>query len=146
MICSAADARRLDVGSCVRSSTEAPITRVEIAWYMVASYDLNPIHVDEPFARAAGFDTVIGQGMLPLGYLARLLVAEVGLERVTKLGGDFVGPVFPGDALSLELTLAARHEVPGGVELEWALAAVGPDGKKRVRGHARSRHDELERA
>ncbi|KWT74773.1 MULTISPECIES: MaoC/PaaZ C-terminal domain-containing protein [unclassified Variovorax] len=144
MIRTATQARAIAPGTLVSSAQEKPLTRVEIAWYMVASYDLNPIHVDEPFAKEAGFKTVIGQGMLPLGYLSRMLVAEVGLERLRALSGDFVGLVFPGDELTLELRMEGHAEREGGVELEWSLTALGPDGKPRTRGRARSWHAESE--
>lgn len=140
MIETAAQAREIGPGTVLVSRREAPVTRVEIAWYMVASYDLNPIHVDEPFAREAGFPSVIGQGMLPLGYLARELVRLVGRPRLRRLSGDFVGPVLPGDALTIEIRLGACREQPGGVELAWVLEARGDDGRMRVRGEATSWH------
>jgi acyl dehydratase len=141
MIGTAQEARALQPGVWVATDRHPPITRVEIAWYMVASYDLNAIHVDEPFARAAGFESVIGQGMLPLGFLARRLVQTVGPHRIRLLSGDFVGSVFPGDELVTELRLRERRELAGGVELEWELGAVGADGKQRLRGRAVTWHD-----
>jgi acyl dehydratase len=145
MIGDAQQARRVEPGQLVATERHAPITRVEIAWYMVASYDHNPIHVDEPFARAAGFGSVIGQGMLPLGFLARRLVQTVGLQRIRSLAGDFVGPVLPGDELVTELRVLARHERPGGVEIEWELGAADTDGKPRLRGRAVTWHENEER-
>jgi len=142
MMLTTGDARALEPGTVVRRYREEPITRVEIAWYMVASYDFNPIHVDEPFAREAGFGSVIGQGMLPLGYLSRELVALVGHGSIRSLGGDFVGLVLPGDELTTELRLARQLEGEGGVELEWALSATGSDGKARIKGNARTWHED----
>jgi acyl dehydratase len=135
-------ARSLEVGTVYSSECQQAITRVQIAWYMVASYDLNPIHVDEPFAREAGFGTVIGQGMLPLGFLSRQLVAAAGHHRIRRLKGDFVGSVLPGDVLVTELTVAGRRELDGGVEIEWAMAARGQDDKLRVRGSAVTWHED----
>jgi acyl dehydratase len=116
---------------------------VEIAWYMVASYDRNPIHVDEPFARAAGLPSVVGQGMLPLGFCASRLVAEVGHARLRGLGGDFVGSVLPGDALVTDIVLDSIEERAGGVELRWNLSAKNLAGDPRLRGWARSFHEEV---
>ncbi|MGD9946740.1 MAG: MaoC family dehydratase [Burkholderiaceae bacterium] len=142
MIETAAQARAVEPGTVVLSQRQPPVTRVQIAWYLVASCDLNPIHVDEPFARQAGFQTVVGQGMLPLGFLARELVRIVGLQRIRRLGGDFVGPVLPDDALTIELRVLQRHEAADGLELRWQLTASGDDGKPRVRGHASTWHEE----
>ena len=140
MIGSAADARALPLGEVLVRVVERPIDRVQIAWHMVASYDLNPIHVDEPFAHQAGFPSVIGQGMLPLGFLARELIRLVDCSSLRRLEGDFVGPVLPGDVLTTEVALVARREVDGGVEIDWTLSATAADGTPRVRGRATTRH------
>jgi acyl dehydratase len=140
MIGSADDARALHLGQALVRIVEPPIDRVQIAWHMVASYDLNPIHVDEPFAHRAGFTSVIGQGMLPLGFLARELVRLVDCSCLHRLEGDFVGPVMPGDVLTTELAPIALREVEGGVELDWSLSATAADGRPRVRGRATTRH------
>lgn len=142
MIVGAQAARALAPGASLGRVTHAPVTRVEIAWYMVASYDRNPIHVDEPFARAAGLPSVVGQGMLPLGYCASRLVAEVGHARLRGLGGEFVGSVLPGDELVTDLVVESIEERPGGVELRWKLSAQNTAGEPRLRGWARSFHEE----
>ena len=142
MIGGAASTKGLASGFSLGRKTHAPITRVEIAWYMVASYDRNPIHVDEPFAKAAGLPTVVGQGMLPLGYCAAQLVAEVGHARLRGLGGDFVGSVLPGDELVTDIVLESREDKAGGVELRWTLSAVNATGEPRMRGWAKTFHED----
>ncbi|MEZ5653183.1 MAG: MaoC family dehydratase N-terminal domain-containing protein [Burkholderiaceae bacterium] len=139
VIASAAQARALADNHTLRPRSFSP-TRVDIAWYMVASYDLNPIHVDEPFARAAGFPSVIGQAMIPMGHLAAGLVDAAGLARLRALRGDFVRPVFPDEILHLHARLAGRDEQAGGVSLTWRLNATGPEGQDRVRGEAVTWH------
>ena len=146
MIGSAAAARALQPGASLGRKAHAPITRVEIAWYMVASYDRNPIHVDAPFAKAAGLPTVVGQGMLPLGYCASQLVDEVGHARLRGLGGDFVGSVLPGDELVTDIVLESREDKAGGVELRWTLSATNAAGEPRMRGWAKTFHEDAETA
>ena len=63
--------------------------------YAVASGDNNPIHVDEAFAKSAGFKGVILQGLCTLAVAARALPKS--LER---LQARFAKPVYPGDALT----------------------------------------------
>ncbi len=142
MIDGARAARALAVGTSLGRAVHAPVTRVEIAWYMVASYDRNPIHVDEPFARAAGLPSVVGQGMLPLGYCASRLVAAVGHARLRGLGGDFIGSVLPGDEIVTDLVVESVDERAGGVELRWKLSAQNAAGEPRLRGWARTFHEE----
>ncbi len=142
MIRGAKEARALAAGTSLGRVTHAPVTRVEIAWYMVASYDRNPIHVDEPFAKAAGLPSVVGQGMIPLGYCASRLAAEVGHARLRGLGGDFIGSLLPGDEIVTDLVLESAEEKPGGVELRWKLSAQSAAGEPRLRGWARSFHED----
>ncbi len=142
MIGAAREARALAVGSSLGRITHPAPTRMEIAWYMVASYDRNPIHVDEPFAQAAGFPTVIGQGMIPLGYLASRLVGEVGHSRLRGLGAEFIGPVFPGEDLVTEIVLVGEKDHGEGVELSWKIAAENSKGEAKLRGWARTFHED----
>lgn len=141
MIGDAQAARALPPGGTLGKTRHAPVTRVEIAWYMVASYDRNPIHVDEPFARSAGLPSVVGQGMIPLGYLASRLVEEVGHRRLRGLGGDFIGSVLPDEELVTEIVLEGATEREDGVELRWKLVAENGIGEPRLRGWARSFHE-----
>ncbi len=142
MIGSAHQARALVVGHSLGAETHAAITRVEIAWYMVASYDLNPIHIDEPFAREAGFPSVIGQGMIPLGLLAGRLVKSVGLLRLRNLKGDFKQPLFPGDTLVTDLRVLEIREAGNGAEVIWQLTANDHAGALKLQGLATTFHEE----
>ena len=53
-----------------------PLTRTDFVRYQGASGDMNPIHHDEPFARAAGFD----------GPLADRSLSSPGAARSVPLG------------------------------------------------------------
>lgn len=142
MIGPAHEARALAVGYSLGSETHAKITRVEIAWYMVASYDLNPIHVDEPFAREAGFPSVIGQGMIPLGLLSGRLVKSTGLHRLRNLKADFKNPLFPGDILVTDLRVQELRETGNGIEILWQLTAHNQGGALKLQGSATTFHEE----
>jgi acyl dehydratase len=73
--------------------------------YAEASLDDNPIHVDEGVAKAAGFPTVILQGLCTMAFATKAVVDEAcGGDplRLRRLGVRFSKPVFPGDVLSTE--------------------------------------------
>jgi len=53
-------------------------SRDQIKAYAEVSGDRNPIHLDETFARSVGLPGVIAHGMLQMGLLAGLAVAEAG--------------------------------------------------------------------
>lgn len=75
--------------------------REQIREYAEASGDLNPIHVDEEFARSVGLPGVIAHGMLQMGLLANLAVQAAGgdPDRVKRLGVRFAGMVQPGETI-----------------------------------------------
>jgi acyl dehydratase len=95
-------------------------TREQIAAYAEASGDLNPIHLDDEFARSVGLPGVIAHGMLQMGLLARA-VGEP--RRLRRLSCRFVGMVRPGDTVTIR-----AEERDGSVQ----LTAVNQDGQPVV--------------
>jgi len=76
-------------------------TREQIREYAEASGDLNPIHIDEDFARSVGLPGVIAHGMLQMGLLANLAVDAAGGDpgRVKRIGVRFANMVLPGETI-----------------------------------------------
>ena len=54
------------------------VTREAVRAYADAGGDQNPLHQDEDFARSAGFEGIIAQGMFTMGHLAQCLVDWIG--------------------------------------------------------------------
>ncbi|MGH7868315.1 MAG: MaoC/PaaZ C-terminal domain-containing protein [Candidatus Dormibacteraceae bacterium] len=73
----------------------------QIEAYAKASGDLNPIHLDEEFARSVGLPGVIAHGMLQMGLLARVAGSPQQLKR---LSCRFAGLVQPGDTVTYRAT------------------------------------------
>ncbi len=90
-------------------------TRQQITAYAEASGDRNPIHLDDDFARSVGLPGVIAHGMLQMGLLAGLAVAEAGGDprRVKRLSVRFAGMVEPGE----EITFGTERRPDGRLEL-----------------------------
>ncbi len=103
------------------SRRTSSVTRDGIGAYAEASGDHNPIHLDEEFARSVGLPGVIAHGMLQMGQLASVAVAEAGdPRRLRRLSCRFAGMVRPGD----EITYSAEP-VEGGLR----LSAVNQNGE-----------------
>lgn len=83
--------------------TERKVTfnRDQIAAYAEASGDVNPIHLDEDFAKSVGLPGIIAHGLLQMGILA-VVAAEAGggPEKLRRLGCRFAGMVEPGDTVT----------------------------------------------
>ena len=109
----------------------APTGRARIAAFSDGTQDPNPIHVDEAFAQAAGFATVLQQGPMTTAHFARLLEEHAGVGRTKVLDVFFTAPVFPEDALVLKAEIVAVEDV-----IRCALTAHKADGVQTAKGTA----------
>lgn len=81
-------------------------TRPEMALIYRLSGDVNPLHVDPDFAKAAGFPRPILHGLATMGIAGHaLLKALCGYDpaRLTAMSVRFSAPVFPGETIRTEI-------------------------------------------
>jgi len=115
------------------SELSVTFTREQISAYAEASGDLNPIHVDDDFAKSVGLPGVIAHGLLQMGLLARVAAeAAGGPTHLRRISCRFAGMVGPGD----RVTFSAEVAEPGVIE----LAAKNQRGEA-VLGKASARFD-----
>ena len=87
----------------------------QIAAYARASGDMNPIHLDEKFARSVGLPGVIAHGMLQMSLAAVVAGKEIGgAQKLRRISCRFAGMVEPGDTV----TFSAEEVGPGRLELK----------------------------
>ena len=113
---------------------QGPLTRTDIVKYAAASWDFNPIHHDETFARRARSGSIIAHGMLVMAYLGRLATAYLGTAELDRFKVRFVDVTRPGDTLRIEgrvEDVSARER--GGV-VTLALRAVRATGEVVAEG------------
>ena len=93
---------------------EREVTAADLLAFAELTGDGNALHLDDEFARAAGFEGRIAHGVLGLA-LATGLVNRLGLTAgtlVALLGTDwaFVRPVYPGTTVVVDLATSSRRE------------------------------------
>ncbi|MDY0004620.1 MAG: MaoC family dehydratase [Polyangia bacterium] len=91
-----------------RFSTTRRFTAEEVSAFAAITRDYNPIHFEEGFARARGFEGAVCHGLLVAG-----LLTELGGQLAWLASGmsfRFLAPVYPGDAISCELVLESLDE------------------------------------
>lgn len=120
------------MGDLLFDETLPGADRGRIADFSEGTEDPNPIHVDEEFAKTAGFPTVIQQGPMTTAHFARLLAERVGQEALRSLDVTFTAPVFPDERLRVTATVTAVED--GTVAC--ALTAEKADGTQIARGEA----------
>jgi len=82
------------------------LTRPEMALIYRLSGDINPLHVEPEFAKAAGFPRPILHGLATFGVAGHALLKSVcGYDpaRLTGIAGRFSAPVFPGETIRTEI-------------------------------------------
>jgi len=81
-------------------------TRPDQALLYRLSGDRNPLHSDPAFAAMGGFDRPILHGLCTYGFTGRALLHAVcggDPARFRRMDGRFSSPVFPGEALTVEM-------------------------------------------
>jgi len=81
-------------------------TRPDQALLYRLSGDRNPLHSDPAFAAMGGFDRPILHGLCTYGFTGRALLHTVcggDPARFRRMDGRFSSPVFPGEALTVEM-------------------------------------------
>ncbi len=115
---------------------KGPIERIQLVRYAGASGDFNPIHVDEPFARSAGYPSVFAHGMLSMGFLGELLTSWVDPRQVRKLGVRFAAITWPGDTVRARARVTRKFEEQGERRVELEVWTENQDGKRTLFGTA----------
>lgn len=88
----------------------AHVERINLIMYAGASGDFNPIHWNEPFAKAVGLPDVIAHGMYTQAQLGRLLVELAGGDpgRILSFSVRFSAPVVVANDGGADLDLRAE--------------------------------------
>jgi acyl dehydratase len=94
---------------------------------------MNPLHHDELFARAAGYDAPLAIGMLGAGLLATYATDWLGPENIRRFRIRFTAQVWPGDTLTCDGTLVSEYDGPDGPLADVELACTRQTGETAVR-------------
>ncbi len=115
-----------------------PVTRTDFVRYQGASGDMQPIHHDEEFARAAGFPTPFSVGMWQAGLVGTYATAWLGAAAVRRFRVRFQEQAWPGDVLTiacesvaegqdglLDVELSCTRQTGGRAVTAWASFVAG---------------------
>ena len=126
----------LAVGDELPVLTKGPIERIQLVKYAGASGDFNPIHVDEPFARSAGYPSVFAHGMLSMGFLGELLHAWVDPRQLRDFGVRFAAITWPGDTIRARARVVRKYLEDGERCVELEVWTENQEGKRTLDGRA----------
>ena len=120
---------QLQVGDRIRHGRARTITEAENQLFSGLTQNTQPLHLDEEFARQAGFDGRIVNGILTLGLVIGITVPDLTEGTiVANLGYQNIqhpAPVYLGDTISVETEVLEKR----------------PSASKSDRGLVRLRHE-----
>ncbi|MCX7141392.1 MAG: MaoC/PaaZ C-terminal domain-containing protein [Proteobacteria bacterium] len=126
----------LKAGDAIPAITSPAISHLQLALYASAGADHNPIHVDEDAAKAGGLPGIIAHGMLPLGFLGRLITQWAPQRQLRSLSARFVAMAFPGDVITCSGKIAGKREEAGEKLVDLELVAQNQKGENIQLGKA----------
>jgi acyl dehydratase len=125
------------VGDELPPLVKPPVDRLQIARYVAAAQDWNPLYIDEPHAKNAGFPSALAPGMIAMGFLGELAAEWVRGARMRKFQARFVKIVWPGDVLTARGRVVERRFEEGGrYSMDLELWAENQRGELVVKGSA----------
>jgi acyl dehydratase len=124
----------VSVGDRAPVVTLGPLDRRDFVRYAGASGDFNPIHYDEPYARASGNPSVFGQGMFTAGVAAHAVADWLGVGSVRSFDVRFRSRVWPGDTLETTVEATDIERIDGGerVAVDLRVDRTGDDGSEET--------------
>ncbi len=112
-------------------------TAADVRAFARLSGDLNPLHVDDEFARLTRFRRRIAHGMLSAAYVSALIGMQLPGPGALWLqqSFDFVAPIFVGDRIEFRLRVEHKSEATRTVIIR--MEARNGEGAVVVRGHGK---------
>jgi acyl dehydratase len=125
------------VGDELPPLVKPPVDRLQITRYVGAAFDWNPLYIDEPLAKSAGFPSAFAPGMIAMGFLGELVTDWVRGARLRRFQSRFVKIVWPGDVLTARGRVSDRRfEAGGAYAIDIEVWAENQRGELVTRGLA----------
>jgi 3-oxoacyl-[acyl-carrier protein] reductase len=114
------------------------IAAEDVDAFAALSGDDNPLHMDDAYAKACGFEGRVVHGMLLSAWLSRMLGTHFPGPGVLWLSQDirFARAVYIGD--SVEVVVRVKHKAVELRTLVLETTVLGPDGSPVLTGEART--------
>jgi acyl dehydratase len=113
----------IELGDPVAPLQKPAVTRVHIAKFAGASQDWSPLHLDDDFAKSAGYGSVFAHGAISLGFAVEAVQRWLENGRVLQSTATFQKLVWPGDILTAKGVVVNRYEHNGEARVDvdvWA--------------------------
>ena len=127
---------KLQIGDELPALELPPVNRAMLALFAGASGDHNPIHIDIDVARGAGLNDVFAQGMLGMGWVARLITEWAPQSALRRLDVRFLGITHLGNAMRCTGRVVEVIDYAGESCLRIEIQSTNQFGQKKIVGEA----------
>lgn len=111
-----------------------PIDEVQLVRYAGASGDFNPLHYVEALARKAGFDRLIAQGMLVMGFVGQAITGWMPNGCLREFKVRFVNVTRLGDVISVVGRIVEIRDEGSEKVVVSEVKAVDQNGEEKLTG------------
>jgi len=111
-----------------------PLTRTDFVRYQGASGDMNPIHHDEPFAHASGYEAPLAVGMFAAGAMNTFGTRWLGADNVRRTRMRWKAPAHPGYMMTVTGQIERTYEEAGERRVDIALTVTDQTQAVSVQG------------
>lgn len=118
-----------DLAEGLEDEVEWTVTEGEIDAFAELSGDVNPLHMDQTYARDAGYDGRVAHGFLLGAKLSGLIGTKLPGRRCLLVGQqlDYPNPIYVGDRITISGRIADRRD-------EFNLVTLKVRAAKSARG------------
>ena len=130
------DYKTAKIGKQLPELIIGPITRTNLALYVVASGDHNPLHIDSDYTDQVEFPDVIAHGMLIMGYLGRVLTNNISQDQIREYAVQFSSITNIGDKLICSATVIKIYTNGTGKNLNLKLNVKNQQKDLKLKGYS----------
>ena len=130
-----------DISVGQKASLTKTFTDEDVRKFAEVSLDVNPLHLDDEYAKTTIFGKRIAHGVLTCGLISAVLANKLPGQGTIYLGQEvrFSAPVYLGDTNTAECTVTEKRDDKKIIKLD--TVCTNQDGKVVVSGVATVKHD-----
>ncbi|MBN2360890.1 MAG: hypothetical protein JXR83_15650 [Deltaproteobacteria bacterium] len=103
----------VEIGDPIPPLTRAALTRSEMVTFSVVGQESSQLHLDEEFARQAGYGSISAPGLLGMALAAQTVEQWLENGRVMGIATRFQKLIWPGDVLTAKGVVVRKYEAGG---------------------------------
>lgn len=103
----------IEIGDPIPPLTRAALTRSEMVAFAVVAQESSQLHLDEEFARQAGYGSISAPGLLGMALAGQTVEQWLENGRVIGITTRFQKLIWPGDVLTAKGVIVRKYEASG---------------------------------